>query len=289
MPVTDTPLRYPGGKTQLFKFISNLLMRNNLSNSIYVEPFSGGAGISISLLLRGLVDKIVINDIDPSIHAFWYSILNYCEQFISLIENTDVTMESWNRQKEINEIYRNNPYSIENGFSTFFLNRTNRSGIISGGVIGGRNQEGKYKLDCRYNKQSLIKKIRNIASMYDNITLYNIDAKILIDQHIKHLDPNRTFVFFDPPYYKQGKNLYTNSFGHQDHVALYKAIKQINNYHWITTYDYHQAIIDIYKDVPQYKYSLQYSAQNKRKERELLFSNVITSVESFSKIIIEKA
>lgn len=288
MPVTDTPLRYPGGKTQLSKFVSNLLLINNLNNTIYVEPFSGGAGISISLLLKGIVDKIIINDIDPSIHAFWYSILNYHELFISLIESTDVTIESWNRQKKINEIHKDDPYSIENGFSTFFLNRTNRSGIISGGVIGGRSQVGKYRIDCRYNKRDLIRKIQNIFSKYDHIMLYNIDANKLIDQNIKFLDPQKTFIFFDPPYYMQGKKLYTNSFDHQDHVDLYKSITELKDYHWITTYDYHQAIIEIYKDVPQFQYSLQYSAQNKRKERELLFSNAITKVESFNKIIIER-
>ncbi|EAE7097897.1 DNA adenine methylase, partial [Listeria monocytogenes] len=181
MPRTSSPLRYPGGKTQLSSFVKNLLEINNIVGGTYIEPFAGGAGVAIQLLLEGDVDSIVINDYDKSIYSIWYSILNNTERFINLISDTPVTIEEWYRQKEIYLRNKNRQNSLEGGFATFFLNRTNVSGIISGGPIGGIKQTGKYKIDCRFNKKDLIRKIRLVASRREAITLYRKDALKLIN------------------------------------------------------------------------------------------------------------
>ncbi|MFB8377523.1 DNA adenine methylase [Paenibacillus taichungensis] len=287
MPITDSPLRYPGGKSQLVRFVKNLITINGLSDLTYIEPFSGGSGISINLILNDVVDRIIINDIDSSIHAFWYSILNRNDEFIQKIIETPVNIESWQVQKQLYEEYKDDPYSLTNGFATFYLNRTNRSGIISGGVIGGLKQDGKYKIDCRFNKQSLIEKVKKIGRKSSQINLYNLDAKIMVGEIIRKLRPKNSFIFFDPPYYVQGKNLYTNSFEHEDHISLRDAIINLNEYYWITTYDYQETLIDLYSSVPNYQYYITYSAQNKRKERELLFCSEQTKIESFEKVVVD--
>ncbi|WP_128103652.1 DNA adenine methylase [Paenibacillus sp. DCT19] len=287
MPITDSPLRYPGGKSQLTKFVKNLISINGLVDLTYIEPFSGGSGISINLILNDVVKRIIINDIDPSIHAFWYSILNMNDEFIEKILETPVTIESWHAQKQILEKYKNDPHSLANGFATFYLNRTNRSGIISGGVIGGLKQNGKYKIDCRFNKKSLIEKIEKIGRKKSQIILYNLDAKVMTREIIRNLNPKNSFIFFDPPYYVQGKNLYTNSFEHEDHILLRDAIINLNDYYWITTYDYQKQLIDLYSSVPNYQYYITYSAQNKRKEKELLFCSQHTKIESFEKVVVD--
>ncbi|HBI6387366.1 TPA: DNA adenine methylase, partial [Listeria monocytogenes] len=180
MPRTSSPLRYPGGKTQLTSFVRNLLITNNIVEGTYIEPFAGGAGVAIQLLLDGDVNSIVINDYDKSIYSIWYSILNNTEKFISLISNTPITIDEWHKQKAIYLRNKNRQNSLEGAFATFFLNRTNVSGIISGGPIGGMNQTGKYKIDCRFNKVDLIRKIRLISDRRENITLYRKDALELI-------------------------------------------------------------------------------------------------------------
>jgi DNA adenine methylase len=288
MPTTFSPLRYPGGKSQMTNFVEQLLLYNNIANATYIEPFAGGAGIAIELLLKNKVTNIIINDFDIAIYAMWYSVLNNTNDFIQFILETPINMKEWYKQKEI---YTKKDESdlLELGFATFFLNRTNNSGIITGGPIGGHNQSGDYKLDCRFNKVSLIKKISDISKMRHAILLYNYDALIFIRNIIKEkMDTQNTFIFFDPPYYKQGKNLYTNFFTHDDHKSLADEIISLDNYHWITTYDFEEEISKIYEPCSREIYTLQYSARKTRKEKEYLFHNKRTRVESYGKVIFEE-
>lgn len=288
MPVTRSPLRYPGGKTQLSGFLKNLLEINKLDDAIYCEPFSGGFGAGLELLSSNSVKSIIINDLDIGIYSIWNAILHDSEVFISLIKNTPITIKEWHKQKEIyTELINFKRYSIELAFATFFLNRTNRSGIISGGPIGGYDQSSSYTLECRFNKDKLIKKIEAIHQERHRISLYNLEANDLINQVLLNINPDKLFVFFDPPYYKQGKNLYTNFFDHDNHVELRKCIDMMEDYKWITTYDYEENIKEIYKSYPTLKYKIRYSANRVRNETEFLFHSFETKVESYDKVEFE--
>lgn len=271
MPVTDSPLRYPGGKTQMKKFIEELLLHNSIKGN-YVEPFAGGAGVALYLLLNKVVKKIYINDADPAIYSFWKSVLFDTDNFINLIENTPITLDEWHYQRKIYNKELSST-SIEFAFATFFLNRTNVSGIIKGGPIGGKKQDSKYKIDCRFNKRNLIKKIKKIAKLRENIVVSNNDAEEFINKVILKMDSKQTFIFFDPPYYNQGKNLYANYYDHDDHVSLSKKIRSLTDYFWITTYDTTREIKMIYEGCNSKEYSLNYSANNIRKATEILFYN----------------
>lgn len=286
MPTTMTPLRYPGGKSQLYDFIKNVLTINHVNSDgqgIYIEPFAGGCGLAIKLLLKNDVQKIIINDLDPAIHAFWYNVLYHSEDLVLKILNTPITINEWEKQHAVYEKYGSDPTSLDLAFATFFLNRTNRSGIIRGGPIGGMNQDGKYKLDCRFNKDDLIRKIRAIAEQRNRISLYNLDANILIKNMRHYKDLDHAFCFFDPPYYNQGGNLYKNSLKNADHVKLHSNITSLKSIHWVTTYDHQETISKIYDDCVGFKYTLTYSASSKRREWEYLFTNKDTKVESFKR------
>lgn len=270
MPITDSPLRYPGGKTQMKKFIYDLINSLSIDEVTYVEPFAGGAGVGLSLLFNGHVSKIHINDYDRSIYSFWISILNQTSEFIRLIEQTPITMDEWYLQRKI-QFNKENHSTLEIGFSTFFLNRTNVSGIIKGGPIGGKEQSGKYKLDCRFNKKNLIKKMNKIADLKERITVTDYDASYFIENGIANMEPDKTFIFFDPPYYQQGQNLYSNFYKHEDHLGLANQITALDMYYWITTYDYSTEIEQMYVTENKKIYSLNYSANKVRKAEELLF------------------
>lgn len=269
MVKTYSPLRYPGGKNKLNKYVNELITIKKLNNSIYVEPFCGGAAVALSLLINGHVKNIIINDFDRSIYAFWYSVLNYTNELCELIMNTEINIKEWNQQKEIQD-RKNSEDLLTLGFSTLFLNRTNRSGIIKAGVIGGKEQKGEYKLDCRFNKADLINKIRLISEYRDNIELFNLDAGLLID-NIINKQKRKLFIFFDPPYYKQGSNLYTNFYTHKDHVSLANKIKAIKYHSWILTYDNQKEIKDMYKGFKKEMYKLNYSVEKKYKGDEVIF------------------
>lgn len=260
MPTTDSPLRYPGGKTQLTPLVIDVLRVNSLLDGVYVEPFAGGAGIAWKLLLGNFMSSVWINDIDPAIYAFWSSVLRHTDDLCELIETTEVTMEQWHAQRAVQQARR--PRIVELGFSTFFLNRTNRSGILKGGVIGGLAQDGDYLLNCRYNKKDLLQKIRRIALYRDQVKLSRIDAELFIREQVAKL-PSRALVNIDPPYYRQGPELYCSFYRHDDHVRLASAIRQIAQ-PWMLTYDDTEPIRNLYAGLPAVSKSLNYSAQVKR-------------------------
>jgi DNA adenine methylase len=269
---SPSPLRYPGGKTKLFPYMQKIIEINNLQNTTYIEPFAGGCGLAISLLKNNIVHDIIINDYDYAIYAFWYSILHDTDEFCERIQNININVEQWDAQREV---YLNQDQNtlFDVGFSTFFLNRTNRSGIINGGIIGGRNQNGEYTIDCRFNKRNLISKIKEIAGYSGRIRLYNKDVFDLIGDVIVKMPINNTFIYFDPPYVKKGKQLYQNFFDLHDHTNLRDCITNIQQ-KWLTTYDHTDEIAILYQNYQQDVIDINYSAGTKKIGRELaIFSN----------------
>ena len=263
-----SPLRYPGGKTTLYPLVAPFLQVNNLRRRRYAEPFAGGAGLALALLYGGHVSDIHINDIDPSVWAFWYSALHYSEDLSHLVSSTPVTVSEWKRQKEI---YRVGDYTdvLSLGFATFYLNRTNRSGVIKGaGVIGGLNQDGPYKIDCRFNRDDLIRRICRVAKYRKRIHLTNEDALEFIEK-VEAEFPEKTFLFVDPPYLKKGADLYTNFYRREDHRRLSDRVLAMRN-PWIVTYDNDSFISELYRERRQYNFDISYSLETKRKGTELL-------------------
>jgi DNA adenine methylase len=268
-----SPLRYPGGKGKIADYFKQVFKDNLLYDGIYVEPYSGGASVALSLLFNEYASKIVINDIDIAIYAFWHSVLNDTNNFCALIEDTPVNMITWEQQRIVQKEKQNRPL-LEVGFSTFFLNRTNRSGIISAGVIGGRQQNGKWKIDARYNKEDLINRIKRIAQYRDRIELYNLDAVELVKRFRKTL-PAKALFYFDPPYFVKGPNLYLNYYDAKDHEQISNEISKINKHKWVVTYDNVSAIRKLYKGYRQKKYVLSYSASTaiSKGEEVMIFSD----------------
>lgn len=264
-----TPLRYPGGKSKLTNFIKLLFLQNDLAGGEYVEPYAGGAGIALNLLIDGYVSKIHLNDINSQIYSFWRSVLYRTDELCSKITGAKLSMDEWQIQKEV---YLNpDKYSeLEVGFATFYLNRTNRSGIILAGAIGGKGQTGKWTLGVRFNKSDLIKRIELIARQKDNIHLYNLDAADLILKVLPILN-KKTLVYLDPPYYVKGSGLYQNYYLHDDHLKIAQLVKQEIKLPWVVSYDYSKEIIKMYDDVAKMCYGINYSAQKKIKGAEVMF------------------
>ena len=263
-----SPLRYPGGKVKLYSIVKNILISNNLIGGTYVEPFAGGAGLAIKLLLKNDVKRIILNDIDPAVFCFWKTILNYQEEFCKYIDQAELTVNEWKRQREIFK-KGNCGNDFEFAFSVFYLNRTNMSGILSGGVIGGIEQKGAYKIDARFSKENLKQRISDIATRKNDIILYNLDAKELISGgYLKNY--RNMFINFDPPYDNKGAKLYKNSFKKEDHLALYDCINECKR-KWIVTYDVCDFVEKMYIKYNRQLISVNYSAKNKVKKNEYMF------------------
>lgn len=212
MGKTVSPLRYPGGKYKIYNKVKTLIESNEWGAKTYVEPFAGGFAVGIGLLQDGVVQSAIINDFDSHIYNFWNAVFNQTDALIGMIENTPITMYERERQKMS---YDNpNSGSLEDGFATLFLNRVNYSGVIKGGAIGGAAQNGRYKLDCRFPKKEIIKRIYDVAKFRDSVQLYNSDAGQLIAETLSG-QMSELFFNIDPPTWEKVNYCTQNSLKRQ--------------------------------------------------------------------------
>ncbi|MCC6553653.1 MAG: DNA adenine methylase [Polyangiaceae bacterium] len=271
MSVAFSPLRYPGGKQILSRILAHLVQINKYQGGIYVEPYCGGAGAALSLLFCEYVDRLMLNDADPNVHGFWHAILHDTESFLRLLHDTPVSVEEWCRQRDI---YRHpdgqTPLAL--GFATFYLNRCNRSGIIAGaGLIGGLEQRGKWKLDARFNRAELARRIERVAMYRDRIALSNLDAIVFLRERVSVAPiAGRAFVYLDPPYYVKGSQLYLNHYKPVDHANLAAFMKQQADFVWIMTYDNVPEVHGLYRRFRRVPFDLGYSARDWRVGREIM-------------------
>lgn len=267
-----SPLRYPGGKQRLSPFIEEIIIENGIIGGHYVEPYAGGAGVGIELLLTKKVSSIHLNDSDFGIYSFWHSVINKPEELCKMIASASMTIEEWKNRKAIVKKCDKRK-KLELGFSVFFLNRCNRSGVLSAGVIGGLDQTGNYKMDARFSRNDLIRRIEAITRFKDNIFLTNFDAEFYIQNYIPNL-PQNTLIYLDPPYYEKGSELYLNAYKKTDHARISEVIQQEIKHKWVLSYDGVPDIVSLYKNRRHFFYDLQYTAAKVYKGKEIfIFSD----------------
>lgn len=268
-----SPLRYPGGKGRIGPWLAKVIDHNQLKGGCYVEPYAGGAGAALYLLLHGHVDRLILNDADPAVFLFWDTLVNHPQKLIEQVERHEPTMETRFFAKEVlKNSHLHKPEEV--AFATFFLNRTSRSGILNGGVVGGKHQAGKYKLDARYKREDLLSRIEMISQHAEKIEVYGEDAIDLLKRIAPQL-PSKSLIYMDPPYYLKGSLLYRNCYGHDDHVALAEAIKALNC-PLLISYDNADEIREIFQELEATLFSFTYSTHLSRPlASEVLFSKNI--------------
>ena len=261
-----SPLRYPGGKNRLSSFIALSIANAGIHDCTYVEPFAGGAGVALALLLDGSVSRIVINDYDKAIYSFWRAVKESPNDLIKRIDRTPVTIDEWHKQRKIYSDAKT--YSTDLAFATLFLNRTNRSGILSAGPIGGYKQDGDWLLDVRFDKEAIISKISAISTRKDSISVYNKDIISLLKNYAQK--QNNIFLYFDPPYYNKGQKLYKNFLTPADHEKIRDVIIREIDAPWIMTYDDVNEIHELYHTYEIKTFDLTYSVANKGTASEIM-------------------
>lgn len=281
-----SPLRYPGGKSKLFRFLSSVIYENSLNGCTYIEPYAGGSGLALALLGAGWVSKITLNDADPIIYKFWKSVLGNSDELCKLVSDTPVTLETWYKQKEVIENASEHD-DLEIGFATFFLNRTNRSGIIKGaGVIGGYSQKGNYLIDARYYRETMINRIEAIAKISGKIKFFNKDAIAFCGTHVSG---KNTLTYLDPPYYEKGHRLYRNFYKPSDHLTVQNMVRDKLKGHWVVSYDNAPEIRAIYDDFRPLIYTIPHTATVRRQGQEAIFFSDDLIIPDVSKPMVRMA
>lgn len=265
-----TPLRYPGGKARFAPLIAELMRTNGLAGGHYLEPYAGGAGVALVLLLDGFVARIHINDADPAVAVFWRAATQQTAGLSNMVANEPVTMDAWNHWRTV--MLGQVPASeLERGFATLFMNRTNRSGILKGGVIGGKAQAGTYKLSERFMRDELCTRLERIGRHADAIHVYEEDARQLLLRSHQFL-PAKSLVYLDPPYYVKGAGLYRNFYKHEDHAQIARLLGSARfRRPWVVSYDNANEIRDMYAYAHSFTYGLHYTAQRRYTGAEVMF------------------
>lgn len=272
--VLASPLRYPGGKGSLYGRLRKVLRDNGLAGCTYVEPYAGGAGAGLALLITGQVDKVVINDLDPAIHAFWSSVVADPDALIGRIRKVPLNVKEWRRQKDIYAAQGEDLAGL--GFATFYLNRTNRSGVLNGGPIGGLDQTGNYLIDARFNRDDLAERIRTLGLFKDQIEVTCTDGRAVVRKYASKSD---TFVYADPPYFEKAGSLYMNYFRPEDHEALAKDLNAKATGKWLLTYDAVPQVHTLYAERRIRRFGLNYSAHRVTKATEVaVLSDSLTEI-----------
>lgn len=265
MPITYTPIRYPGGKSKIYPLVNSIIAENDLEGCVYAEAYCGGAGLAMKLLLLGRVSRVILNDIDPAVYSMWDAIVNHSARLCSFIDDVELSIPEWRAQREI-FLTATGP-SLELGEAAFYLNRTNRSGILRGGPIGGMSQNGKYGIDARFNRRTLRSKVCSIAARSSDIDLYNLDACEFISSVLARTD--NVFANFDPPYVEKGPGLYENSYTEKDHREVARRIASCT-FPWMVTYDNVPLVSELYGCFDKHLINVDYSAASAKAARELL-------------------
>lgn len=261
-----SPLRYPGGKGKVANFFKLLFLENDLLGAEYVEPYAGGASVGLSLLFEEYASHIHINDLDRSVYTFWKVALEQPDELCKRISAARPGVREWDRQRLVQTA--SDPDEVELAFSTFYLNRTNRSGIIGGGIIGGRGQRGKWKIDARWRPADSIARIEKIARFASRITLTGIDTAEYIETVLPTIV--QPFLYLDPPYYGKGKGLYPSFYEHADHEQISALVEGLQ-IPWVVSYDAEPKIEALYADLPKLSYGLRYTARKSSEGSEVMF------------------
>lgn len=265
-----TPLRYPGGKARFAPLIAEVITANQLVGGHYLEPYAGGAGVALVLLFDGTVEHIHINDADPAVAVFWRVATQYPAKLIRMVADEPVTMDAWHHWRAI-MLGQVCGTELERGFATLFMNRTNRSGILKGGVIGGKAQTGTYKLGERFMRDELCARLERIRQHASSIHVYEEDARQLLLRCHQFL-PRKSLVYLDPPYYVKGAGLYRNFYQHDDHAQIARLLGSDRfRRPWIVSYDNAEEICAMYAYAQSLSYDLHYTAQRRYVGNEVMF------------------
>ena len=264
-----SPLRYPGGKGKLAKFMAAVVRANGLSDGRYIEPYAGGAGIAWELLVTGVVRRVVVNDISPHVSAFWTCVTRQTDELCRRIRDVPLTVDEWDRQKAVFARPEDSS-TLDLCFSCFYLNRTNRSGILNGGLIGGRNQDAKWCMDARFNRDDLIRRITKIGDCAGRIEVSCMDAVAFLREQSESFG-EKDLIYVDPPYFEKGRMLYYDAYGPDDHAGVAELLADLKGTSWVVSYDDVEEIRSLYAAAPRLEYSISYSARQRSRGREVMF------------------
>ncbi|MGD8753103.1 MAG: DNA adenine methylase [Anaerolineales bacterium] len=279
-----SPLRYPGSKRRLSSYVSKALELNNLNPKLYIEPFVGGASIALQLIFDDAIEQVILIDRDPLIAHFWEAVFFDTNWLVEQIETIEITLEKWHEYKSFKPRNKRD-YAL----TCLFLNRTSFSGIMRGevGPLGGRDQKSEYKIDCRFPRDTLVRRVKRIAEFKHKVKGIWACKWSEGIHHIREMQlsedlPNEdVFFYFDPPFFNKAEGLYRYYFDTDDHVELRDFLLILED-HWILSYDNAEEVGRLYGQAIENE-----TNGTKKHDVELIYSTgIMTGLKPTKEVII---
>jgi len=244
------------------------LAANDLRPEVFVEPFAGGANVSLQMIARDLVDCIALYDLDPIVSGFWWTVFNRHKFLINKVREGSVSVKN----QKING-------HCTNGWKCLFLNRTSFSGILSesSGPIGGLSQESKYTVDCRFYEDTIVKRLESLWQIRDRVFDVGTQPYTSTFAYFESRKKLSPFLYLDPPFFYKAEKLYNFYFSSKDHDEFVDQVARLT-LPWLLSYDYCDETVALLK-----RHGLSYrilpvtynaSANSKKYKRELVSSNL---------------
>lgn len=211
----------------------------------YYEPFFGSGSIGFKVLEELDTDRRVsISDIDPGIVSLWKAVHESPDELCSRIKSFTPNVDDFYSFQETDGTDKS--LTVENGFKKLALHQMSYSGLgaKAGGPIGGREQRGAYKIDCRYNVPTLTKNIGKLHTLMSRFKDLTIECKPVFSS-LESIQRANSIVYLDPPYYVQGGALYANNMNVFEHQELAKRLNAAE-YEWVLSYDDVEPIRQLY-------------------------------------------
>ena len=255
-----SPLRYPGGKRKLAPMLAHLLLLAGRKPKLFIEPFAGGAAVSIALLEQGLIEAIALADRDPLIAGFWSVVFSpQASKLADRIYDTAISVKEWDRQR------KSDPTDpVEIAFKCLYLNRTSFSGSLMDrtGPIGGARQKGAYKIDCRFNRSVLAERVLELSRLSSHVAFVRCQGyRATFAQMRRRADGSSALWYLDPPFFNKAKRLYRYSFEPQEHEDLADQLDTLPG-EWVLSYDDVPQARQMYQAHPGFAVvNLQYTAR----------------------------
>jgi len=220
-----SPFRYPGGKTWLIPRVRAWLRSQPHTPSRLVEPFAGGAIVGLTAAFEGLVEHVVLVELDEQVAAVWSTVLGgNAEWLANRILSFDMTLDNAR-----NTLSATNGGVREQAFRTILKNRTYHGGILAPGASFIKHGENGKGLHSRWYAQTLAKRITAIGEIRDRITFICGDGLEVMEEHARG---ERVVFFIDPPYTAggpNGKRAGTRLYNHYelDHEGLFQTASRM--------------------------------------------------------------
>ena len=266
MPIYS-PLRYPGSKRKLCNYLGRVLTHNDLRPQILVEPFVGGGSVFLNFLSINEGSEAIIADKDELVYSFWKVLFTEPSHLINFVKKVKVNLENFEKYKYISS--HTHEFNRKKLAETcLFLNRTSFSGILddSAGPIGGREQKSLYKIDCRFGRENLIKKIKRISIFKNRVTVLSYSWEDTL-KYVSGKDKYRNvslLFYFDPPFYEKADKLYRHHFDSASHKNLRDKLMKLKQ-SWILSYDRAKEIQHLYSTFGRINVSMPYSINSPAK------------------------